>query len=169
MGVEEHRKRAVASINLAILTLSDTRTLETDDSGNWIAGRVKEEGHAVIYHAVIPDDAPTIRETVLSVIDRERPDVLLTNGGTGTTMRDVTVETVRPLFQKELTAFAVLFAQLSFEEIGSAAILSRAAAGVIRRTALFAMPGSLKACQLACEQLIFPELGHLVKHLRAEP
>jgi molybdenum cofactor biosynthesis protein B len=89
----------------------------------------------------------------------------LVNGGTGISSGDVTIEALRPLFQKEMTAFGILFAQLSFEEIDSAAILSRAAAGIIGSTAVFCMPGSLAACKLACKNLVFPELGHVAKHL----
>ena len=90
---------------------------------------------------------------------------MLLTGGTCITPRDVTVEAVRPLFQKELTAFATLFTMLSFEEIDSAAILSRATAGIIANSVLFCMPGSLKAVKLACKNLIFPELGHILMHL----
>jgi len=90
----------------------------------------------------------------------------LLTGGTGISGKDVTIEAVKTLFEKELTAFGPLFAQLSFEEIDSAALLSRASAGVIGKTILFCMPGSLKACKLACKALIFPELGHLVMHIQ---
>ncbi len=166
MGVQEHRKKAVKHLGVGVLTMSTTRSLNEDESGRWIARQLEKEGHAVMLHRVLPDDARVIAETVLDVIDREKPHVLLLNGGTGTSPKDVTIEAVRPLFQKELTAFGVLFAQLSFEEIDSAAILSRATAGIIRQTAVFCMPGSLKACQLACRELILPELGHLVKHIR---
>ena len=93
------------------------------------------------------------------------PRAVLLTGGTGISSRDVTIEAVSPLFRKELTAFGPLFTQLSFEEIDSAAILSRATAGVVGNTILFCMPGSLAACKLACKELIFPELGHLVKHI----
>ncbi len=165
MGVEEHRKEAVAQVRLGILTLSSTRTQADDDSGNWIAEQARNAGHEVICHEVLPDHVGTIRQTVLDVTCEYRPHVLLLNGGTGITPKDVTIEAVRPLFQKELTGFGSLFAMLSFEEIGSAAILSRATAGVIRRTVIFCMPGSLKACQLACNRIIFPELGHMVKHI----
>jgi molybdenum cofactor biosynthesis protein B len=90
---------------------------------------------------------------------------LLITGGTGITSTDVTIEAIRPLFAKEMTAFGAIFAQLSYEAIDSAALLSRAAAGVIGSTAVFCMPGSKKACQLACKALIFPELGHVVGHI----
>jgi len=94
------------------------------------------------------------------------PEVILMSGGTGITSKDVTIEAVRPLFEKELTAFGPLFSQFSFEDIDSAALLSRATAGVFGSTIIFCMPGSLNACKLACKMLIFPELGHLVGHLQ---
>ena len=91
---------------------------------------------------------------------------LLVTGGTGITPKDVTIEAIKPLFDKEMTAFGALFAQLSYEEIDSAAILSRAVAGTIGNTVVYCMPGSRKACQLACRVLIFPELGHVVAHIK---
>ena len=107
-----------------------------------------------------------ITELVTHVVGRIRPDALIMTGGTGISPKDVTVEAVQPLFQKELTAFGPIFAQLSFEEIDSAAIMSRATAGIIDQTVTFCMPGSIKACKLACNALIFPELGHLLKHIK---
>ena len=101
----------------------------------------------------------------MDVIKDPAPQALLVTGGTGISSKDVTIEAVRPLFTKELTAFGPIFAQLSFEQIDSAAILSRATAGVIEKTILFCMPGSFKACKLACKAIIFPELGHLVHHI----
>ena len=101
-----------------------------------------------------------MREAVV----KGRPRVLILTGGTGIAPRDVTIESVRSLFTKELTAFGVLFAQLSYEQIDSAAILSRATAGLVNKTVVFCIPGCIKACKLACKYLIFPELGHIVKH-----
>ena len=112
-----------------------------------------------------PQQCLTHASQVLDVIQNERPQVILMNGGTGITKKDVTIEAVNPLFGKTLTGFGPLFAKLSFDEIGSAAFLSRATAGVIEDTVVFCMPGSLNACKLACRELIFPELGHLVKHV----
>jgi molybdenum cofactor biosynthesis protein B len=103
---------------------------------------------------------------VKHILSELSPDAILITGGTGITKKDVTVEAVTPLFDKELMAYAVLFAKLSYQEIGSAAILSRATAGIIKNSVLFCMPGSLKACKLACNLLIFPELGHIIKHIR---
>jgi molybdenum cofactor biosynthesis protein B len=128
--------------------------------------QAEKEGHTIVAHTVVPDDKALIRDTVLGVIRDRRADVVLLTGGTGISPRDVSIEAVKPLFSKELTAFGVLFTQLSFDQIDSAAILSRATAGIIFNSVVFSMPGSLKACQLACNALIFPELGHLVRHLR---
>lgn len=166
MSVEEHKQSAFPRVTLGIITLSSTRGPAEDESGAWISEQARQRGHAVLFHRVLPDDARIIRKTVLEVIGEHDPHAVLLNGGTGTSPRDVTIEAVSPLFQKELTAFGPLFAQLSHAEIGSAALMSRASAGIIRNTAVFCMPGSIKACRLACESLIFPELGHLAKHIR---
>ncbi len=119
----------------------------------------------MVFHQVVIDDALLIKEMVRRVVGEARPDILLVTGGTGLNPTDVTIETLRPLFEKELTAFGSLFALLSFEEIDSAAILSRATAGIIQRTTVFCLPGSLNACRLACKALIFPEAGHIAAHV----
>lgn len=166
MGVHQHRKAAPESVAVGILTVSTTRTIEEDESGLWIAKRARKEGHVVRFHQVVTDDTEAIREVALEAIRTTGLQALLVTGGTGITPQDVTIEAIRPLFTKEMTAFGALFAQLSYEEIDSAAILSRAAAGVIGNTVVFCMPGSKKACQLACQAMIFPELGHVVAHVQ---
>ncbi len=166
MGTKEHREKALKSVRVGIVTLSSTRSLADDESGKWIAGESQRQGHTVIFHQVIPDHAETIRQRVLDTIQTHHPDVLLLSGGTGVSPKDLTIEALKSLFQKEINAFGHLFAMLSYGEIGPAAILSRATAGIIRNTAVFCMPGSLKACMLACQKLIFPELGHLLSHMR---
>jgi len=168
MGLKEHKKSAPKRVKIGIITVSTTRSLKDDKSGQWMNKRAGKEGHEVIFHEVVPDDMETIRQTVRDVIQSHEPDALLLTGGTGISRKDVTIEAIQPMFEKELTAFGPLFAQLSFEEIDSAALLSRAAAGVIGNTILFCMPGSQKACELACKAVIFPELGHLVKHVQEE-
>ena len=168
MGTKEHKKGAPKKVKVGIISVSTSRTLNEDKSGLWIHKRAQKEGHDVVFHQVIPDDAETIRQTILDVMSDHEPQILLLTGGTGISPKDVTIEAVLPMFEKELTAFGPLFAQLSFEEIDSAALLSRAAAGLVGNTILFCMPGSLKACKLACKILIFPELGHLVKHVLEE-
>jgi molybdenum cofactor biosynthesis protein B len=167
MSTGEHKKSAPRRVTLGLLTISTTRTLETDKSGQWIRKQAGKEGHQVLHHAVVPDDAASISKALLDVLREKGPQAMLLTGGTGISHQDVTIEAVKPLFKKELTAFGVLFAHLSFEQIDSAAILSRATAGILDDTVVFCMPGSLGACKLACKALIFPELGHLVRHIRA--
>jgi len=165
MSTHEHKKHAPRKVTIGIITVSTTRALADDGSGNWINEQAQKEGHDIVYHQVITDDAGLIADTLRDVIQNERPQVILMNGGTGITKKDVTIEAVSPLFTKTLSSFGPLFANLSYDEIGSAAYLSRATAGVIEDTVVFCMPGSLNACKLACCKLIFPELGHLVKHI----
>ncbi len=165
MSTGEHKKDAPNRVTVGIITISTTRTLQTDQSGQWMEQRAKKEGHDVVLHRVVTDNATAIVNTIQEAIQESCPQVLVLCGGTGISPKDVTIEAVKPLFEKELTGFGPVFAQLSFEEIDSAAILSRATAGVVGQTILFCIPGSLKACKLACKALIFPELGHLVKHL----
>ncbi len=165
MGTHEHKKHAPRKVTIGLVTVSTTRALADDTSGKWISATAAAQGHDVLYHQVIPDDADIIASTVQKVIHNQQPRVILVSGGTGITPQDVTIEALSPLFAKVLTGFGPLFAQLSFKEIGSAAYLSRATAGVIEDTGVFCIPGSLNACKLACRELIFPELGHLVKHV----
>lgn len=165
MSVKAHKKRSPGHADVGVISVSTTRSKMEDKSGQWISKRAVKEGHRVVFYEVIPDDAETILSTLRSVIREHRPQVILMTGGTGIGRRDVTIETVRPLFEKEMTGFSALFALLSFEEIDSAAILSRSTAGVMEGAAIFCIPGSLNACKLACKALIFPEIGHLVHHL----
>ena len=165
MSTREHKSKAPKRVSVGIITVSTTRTLKEDKSGHWIRKQAEKEGHSVVSHSVIPDDREVITDTVLNVIQAHKPHVLLLTGGTGISRQDVTIEAVLPLLEKELTAFGHLFAQLSFEQIDSAALLSRATAGLIGTTIVFCMPGSINACKLACKELIFPELGHLAKHV----
>lgn len=166
MGTREHKARAPGSLSLAVLTVSTTRSLADDKSGQWIKKRAEKKGNRLVFHQVVPDDRDIIADTIRTVIQEHNPHAILVTGGTGIGPADVTIEAVRPMFTKELTAFGPLFSQLSYEEIYSAALLSRATAGIVGQTLVFCMPGSLKACKLACKELIFPELGHLVKHMQ---
>lgn len=165
MGHKEHRHGAPRTADMAILTVSTTRTLETDESGHWMARTAEEAGHRIVAHEVVTDQADAIRQKLLKIIAEAPPEAVIVTGGTGITPQDVTIEAVKPLFAKELTAFGILFTQLSLEEIGSAALLSRASAGTIGKALIFCIPGSLNACKLACQKLILPELGHLIRHI----
>jgi molybdopterin adenylyltransferase len=166
MATLSHKKKTPKHLRIAIMSASSTRNLSEDKSGIWIKKQAKKEGHDVVVHHTVNDDITEIQEMVQHIISKISPDVILITGGTGITKKDVTIEAVAPLFDKELTAYATLFTNLSFEEIDSAAMLSRATAGIINESVLFCMPGSLKACKLACNTLIFPELGHIIKHIR---
>jgi len=166
MGIKKHKADAPRKVSIGIVTVSSTRSLEDDNSGRWISKRAKKEGHDVVVHRVVPDNAEAIAEIVHKIINDGVAQVVLLTGGTGISSKDVTIEAIRPFLTKELSAFGPLFAQLSFEQIDSAALLSRATAGLIGDTVLFCIPGSLKACKLACKALIFPELGHILKHVR---
>jgi len=161
-----HKKETPGDIKVAVISVSTTRKLSEDKSGAWIKKQTKKEGHEVVIHQVVTDEVTAIQELVHHVTEKICPDVVIMTGGTGISPKDVTIEAVKPLFEKELTAFGPLFANLSFEEIDSAAILSRATAGIIKKAVVFCMPGSIKACKLACNNLIFPELGHLLKHIK---
>ncbi|MBF0117732.1 MAG: molybdenum cofactor biosynthesis protein MoaB [Desulfobacterales bacterium] len=160
-----HKKNIIQNLKIGIITISSTRTLADDESGKWMNKTSQKEGHEVILHKVIPDDLELISKTVLDSISDYSPHALLLTGGTGIASKDLTIEAVRPLFEKELTSFGPIFSQLSFEEVDSSAILSRATAGIIQKTIVFCLPGSFKACKLACESLIFPELTHIIKHI----
>ena len=163
MSVAEHKAVAPQSIQCFIVTVSDTRTLENDSSGQTIADLLTAAGHLVTGRALVRDDP----ELVHSVIGRHLADrgvqVLITSGGTGITSRDSTYEAVSALLEKRLDGFGELFRMLSYQEIGPAAMLTRACAGLVARRIVIALPGSPAAVRLAMEKLIIPELGHLVQ------
>jgi molybdenum cofactor biosynthesis protein B len=165
MSTQAHKKHAPKSVTIGVLTVSTTRTLADDKSGQWISAQAEKAGHKIADHQVVADNAGSIVATVQNMIRSKKLQVLIVTGGTGITAKDLTIEALKPFFSKELTAFGPLFASLSMDDIGSAAILSRATAGIIGSAVVFCMPGSLNACKLACNKLIFPELGHLVKHM----
>lgn len=167
MGHKEHKRTAPKNLRIGILTVSTTRGLAEDKSGHWMNRQAQREGHTIVLHQVIPDDKFKISRIVAEVVNNQAADILLINGGTGLSPYDVTIEAVVPMFSKELTAFSTLFTQLSFEAIDSAAIVSRASAGIMGKTAVFCLPGSINACKLACKALIFPEAGHITAHIRS--
>lgn len=169
MSTTEHKKEAPKSVNCKVITVSDTRTKETDKSGKVMISLLQEAGHVIGDYAIVKDEEDPIREEILKGCENPEIDVILTNGGTGIARRDVTIETVQTLFEKEMTGFGELFRMLSYQEdIGSAAILSRAAAGVINNKAVFSTPGSTGAVKLAMTKLIIPEIGHVVRELRKD-
>lgn len=169
MSIQEHRATAATKVRCKIITVSDTRTSETDKSGQLMKDLLQEAGHEVVGYIIVKDEAESIREAVLNGCYDEQVDAILTNGGTGIAKRDVTIETVKVLFDKEISGFGELFRMLSYQEdIGSAAILSRAIAGVKNDRAVFSTPGSTGAVRLAMTRLILPEIGHVVKELKKD-
>ena len=165
MSTEEHKRHAPESINAAIITISNSRTLENDQSGSSIKNSLEKNNHKVVEYSIIPDDIKAIGRKISQLIKNTQIHLIITNGGTGLAQKDVTIEAIKPFFEKELISFNALFTKLSYGTVGSAAILSRATAGVVCKKVIFCLPGSLKACQLAMQKLILPEAGHIMKHL----
>ena len=161
MASSEHETKNVASVRCAVITISDTRTRETDTSGPLIRERLESAGYAVIRHEILPDDPGIVRKLITELCDDPACHAILLTGGTGLAPRDTTYEAIAALLDKRLDGFGELFRMLSYNEIGAPAMLSRATAGVCGSTLIFSMPGSTGAVRLAMEKLILPELGHL--------
>ncbi len=168
MSVQEHKLHAMKSVSCKVITISDTRTELTDSSGKLMMDLLKEAGHEIIAYEIVKDEQGEIEQAIKQGCE-DNIDVILTNGGTGIAMRDVTIEVVQKLIDKEIVGFGELFRMLSYtEDIGSAAILSRAIAGVCGRKVIFSTPGSTKAVQLAMNKLIIPEITHIVSEIRKD-
>ncbi len=163
MSSFEHRQDAPSSVVVHIITVSDTRTLETDTSGQAIGELLAASGHVVQGRTILKDDPAHVRFVVERLVANPDVQVVITTGGTGITARDSTFEALDGLLQKRLDGFGELFRMLSYHEIGAAAMLSRATAGLAGRTVIVALPGSEDAVRLAMEKLVIPELGHLVR------
>ena len=161
----EHRAQGPASIACFVLTVSDTRTAETDTSGRAIRELLEASGHRVSGHAIVRDEPSQVRAQVLAQCANAATQVIISTGGTGITSRDGTYEVVNELLEKRLDGFGELFRMLSYEEIGSAAMMSRATAGSTRGKVVFVLPGSENAVRLAMTRLIIPELAHVVQQV----
>jgi molybdenum cofactor biosynthesis protein B len=165
MSVQEHRQTSPGSVRCAVITVSDTRTAGTDTSGQAIADLLRAGGHEVVLQRIVRDDPPAVVASIRDVLALADVPVIITTGGTGITSRDSTYEAVTALMEKQLTGFGELFRMLSYPEIGAAAMMTRATAGVIERRAVFVLPGSEHAVRLALTKLIVPELRHVVREL----
>lgn len=163
---EEHRAQGPTAIRCAVITVSDTRTLETDTGGQTVIVHLTGAGHTLAHREIIPDEPARMRPLLASLRERDDIDAILLTGGTGITSRDQTYETVSQLLDKPLPGYGELFRMLSFQEIGPATILSRAVGGLLGRKVLLTMPGSPAAVRLAMEKIIVPELPHLVREAR---
>jgi molybdenum cofactor biosynthesis protein B len=169
MSVKEHKREAPERVSCQVITVSDTRTFETDKSGKLMIELLEQAGHQVIAHDIVKDELQDIRKAVLAGCMASGTDAVLINGGTGIASRDVTIEAISPLFDKTIPGFGELFRMLSYtEDIGSAALLSRAEAGVILDTAVFSTPGSSGAVRLAMNKLIIPEIAHVIREIRKD-
>lgn len=162
MSQQEHKSAAPSSVGCHVITVSDTRTLDTDASGATIVARLEASGHRVVGRDIVKDEPAGIAALVSAAIGRDDVQVVITTGGTGITSRDSSYEAVDALLEKRLDGFGELFRMLSYADIGPAAMLSRAIAGTARGRIVFVLPGSQGAVRLALDKLIIPELGHLV-------
>jgi molybdenum cofactor biosynthesis protein B len=169
MGHREHHRDAPRRIATVVLTVSDTRTSGSDSGGRRIRRLLERAGHRVAGHRIVPDDPSRIRGAVRGWLRDPGVSAIILTGGTGVAPRDRTLEAVEDLFEKRLDGFGEIFRMLSYRQVGSSAILSRAAAGVAAGRVLFVLPGSEKAVDLAMRRLILPEIGHLVAEITKCP
>jgi molybdenum cofactor biosynthesis protein B len=165
-SVEIHRNEAPSSVRCMIITVSDTRTIETDKSGSLIRELMESSGFDITDYRIVPDTYEQIQSVIRMGIENPTVETILLNGGTGIALRDTTYEAVRDILDKEMHGFGEIFRYLSFtEDIGTAAILSRAIAGVCSNKAIFSMPGSTGAVKLAITKIIIPELRHVMREI----
>ena len=153
-------EREFRPLGICVLSISDTRTLETDKSGDLLVGRLEAAGHELIMREIVRDDVPAIRATVSAWIHDERVNAVLTTGGTGVTGRDGTPEALEPLFEKRIDGFGEIFRMISFEEIGTSSLQSRCTAGVANGCYIFALPGSSNACATGWDRIIAAQLDY---------
>ena len=169
----EHKAEAPKSLNFALIVCSTSRSESLkrreafrDRSGDLIAKKLRDNGHRVTARRVVTDDRDAIQRNLMRLLRSRKVDAIITCGGTGVGPTDLTIKAVRPLLDKEIQGFGEIFRHLSYEEIGSAAVLTNALAGVARGKAIFCIPGSPQGASLAVEKLILPEAGHILKHAR---
>ncbi len=165
MSYQEHKQKSPRSVSCAVLTISDSRTEQNDDSGRLIKQKLSQNGHQVTHYFILKDETDSIKKTIYELLGQEELQVIITNGGTGTSRRDITVETIYPILEKKLDGFGELFRFLTYQEIGTGSILSRAMAGVAKGKVILCLPGSPGAAELAMEKIILPEIGHLVREV----
>jgi molybdopterin adenylyltransferase len=165
-SAEKHRKASPERIRLAVLTISDTRTSETDTGGSIIVDSMQKAGHELVHREIVKDDAPQIKKVLERLLADPGVEAVITTGGTGISARDTTYEVVARMLDKKLDGFGELFRMLSYKEVGAAAILSRAIAGAAGSKFVACLPGSTNAVRLAMEKLLVPEIPHVIFELR---
>lgn len=166
MGYHEHKHDSPASVNCAVIIISGSRTEQDDESGKLIKRLLEESGQKVTSFSILKNDAEAILNNIDWLTSDESAEVIITSGGTGASHLDITVETIAPLLDKNLDGFGELFRFLTYQEIGSGSIMSRAIAGIIKGKVVICLPGSLEAVRLAMERIILPEIGHLVREAK---
>ena len=162
----QHRSYGPQTVSFASLTVSDTRSVDTDQSGMVIRKLATDAGHRVLASEIVPDEFAAIQFGVTELLGIAKVDAVVVSGGTGFAPRDVTIEAVSGMFERTIDGFGELFRTLSYEEVGAASMLSRATAGVVGSRATFVLPGSPSAVELGMRQLILPEIGHLLGQIR---
>ncbi|MBI2207260.1 MAG: MogA/MoaB family molybdenum cofactor biosynthesis protein [Candidatus Rokubacteria bacterium] len=162
---DEHKATAPTSIGCFVVTISDTKTPETDTSGKVVRDLLTAAGHAVVGSAIVRDEPADVERVVRDACADAGVHAVITTGGTGITSRDSTFEAIERLLDKRLPGFGELFRMLSYQDVGPAAMLSRAQMGIHRRRIVVSLPGSPNACRLALEKLLIPEFGHLVREV----
>ena len=165
----EHKATAPRTVGCWVLTVSDTKTPETDTSGALIRKLLTDAGHPVVGSSIVRDEPKDVQRVIREACASDAVKVVIATGGTGITSRDSTYEAIDAMLDKRLPGFGELFRMLSYQEIGAAAMLSRATAGIIAGCAVFVLPGSEHAVRLAMTKLILPELGHVVRELTRNP
>lgn len=165
MSYEAHKEKSPTRVSCAVLTISGSRTEQDDDSGKIIKGKLSEKGHQVLAYSVLKDDAELIKKKIFELLVQPELQVIITNGGTGISHRDITVDTISQILEKKLEGFGELFRFLTYQELGTASIMSRATAGVVGGKVIICLPGSPDAATLAMDKIILPEIGHLVREV----
>ena len=166
MSIFEHKQNGQTPLKVMVLTISDTRNEETDKSGQLMMDLLQNENHVMIAYKIVKDEKGLIEAALVEGCQDPGIDVILTNGGTGLAGRDVTIEVIQGIIEKEIPGYGELFRMLSYEEIGAASMLSRAIAGIAKGTLIFATPGSSGAVKLAMEKLILPEMTHIIREIQ---
>ena len=166
MSVHKHREAAPEKVRVAVLTISDTRTRENDTGGDIAEELLRDAGQDIVARQIVRDEVIAIRSSLIDLLARSDVDAIITTGGTGISARDTTYEVVERMIEKQLDGFGEIFRALSYEEIGAAAIMSRALAGSVGTKFIASLPGSRNAVRLAVEKLLVPELAHVVFELR---
>ena len=163
MGYHEHKQLSPKIVRCAVIVVSGSRTAETDESGKLITSLLEKDGHSVTSFSILKNDAEALAGKVKYLLAEENPDAIITSGGTGASRMDLSIEAITPLLDKKLDGFGELFRHLTFQEIGTGSVLSRAMAGVSAGKIVICLPGSLEATRMAMEKIILPEIGHMVR------